>query len=153
MGFLCHPLGNDRFEGFELEAVVNPQKDILAHKNDGPKPLVQAFEARRQIHRIAQGRVVHALRRPDVADHGLPDMNAKPREEWLQTLSLKLAVELFARKSASKSCPASSLDVVGLRIGCVPEHHHGVTNELIDCSAFGEESLCQHGENSATFDA
>jgi hypothetical protein len=25
-------------------------------------------------------------------------MNAKPREEWLQTLSLKLAVELFARR-------------------------------------------------------
>ena len=73
-------------------------------------------------------------------------MNAKPREEWLQTLSFKLGVELFARQSARKSCPAGSLDVVRLWIGCVPEHHHGVTNELVDRSAFGEESLCKHGE-------
>jgi hypothetical protein len=73
-------------------------------------------------------------------------MNAKPCEEWFQTLSFKLGVELFARQSARKSCPAGSLDVVRLWIGCVPEHHHGVTNELVDRSAFGEESLCQHGE-------
>ena len=76
----------------------------------------------------------------------IPDMNAKPCEEWFQTLSFKLGVELFARQSARKSCPAGSLDVVRPWIRCVPEHHHGVTNELVHCSAFGEESLCKHGE-------
>ena len=125
---------------------MNPQTDIFAHKDSGPKLLVQAFEARCQIHRVAKGRVVHALNRPKVTDHGLPDMNAKSREEWLQTLSLKLGVELFARQSAHKSCPASSLDMVRLWIGCVPEDHHSVADELVDCSAFGEESLRQHGE-------
>src|ERR1700730_15739133 len=110
-----------------------------AHENSGAKLLVRAFEARRQVHGIAKSRVVHALGRPQVADDGLADMNAKPREEGFQTFSFKLGVELFARQSAGKSCPAGSLDVVGLWIGCVPEHHHGVTHELVDPSDLGEE--------------
>src|ERR1700733_712380 len=93
-GFLCHALGNDRLEGSELEAVLNPRIDAFAHKNRRPELLVQAFEARSQVHRIAKGRVVHPLRRSKVADDGLPDMNAKPREERLQSLGFKLGVEL-----------------------------------------------------------
>src|SRR5436305_6577246 len=73
-------------------------------------------------------------------------MNAKPREEWLQTFSLKLSVELCACRPARKSCPAGPLDVVRLWIWCVPEHHHRVTNKLVDCSAFGEERLCKRGK-------
>src|ERR1043166_1414978 len=68
-------------------------------------------------------------------------MNAKPREEWLQTFSFKLGVQLLESQSSRKSCPAGSLDMVRLGIGRVPEHHHGVTDELVDCSAFGEERL------------
>ena len=128
--------------GSELEAMLSPQVDAFTHKDSGPELLVQTFEARCQIHRIAESRIVHALGRAEVADDGFPDMNAEPREEWFQALSFKLSVELFARQSARKSCPAGSLDVIRLWIGCVPEHHHGVTNELVDRSAFGEESLC-----------
>src|SRR4029077_1779994 len=82
-GFLCHALGNDRLEGSELETMLSPQIDAFAHKDIGPKLLVQAFQTRRQIYRIAKGCVVHALRRPKIADDGIPDVNAKPREEWL----------------------------------------------------------------------
>src|SRR5258708_4915008 len=142
VSFLCHALGNDRLEGSKLEAVLSPQIDAFAHKDRGPKLLVQAFEARRQIHRIAKGRVVHALSRPKIADDSLSDVNAEPREEWLETLIFKLGVELLTRRSARKGRPAGPFDVIRLWVGCVPEHHHRVTNELVDCSAFGEESLC-----------
>ena len=142
------PLAMTELEGSELEAVLNPRIDVFAHKNGGPKLLVQSFEARRQIYRVAKGRVVHALRRPEIADDGLPDMNAKSREERLQTLGFKLRVELFACRPARQSCPAGPLDVVELWIGCVPEHHHRVADELVDCSAFGEESLRKHGKIS-----
>src|SRR5262249_16319326 len=73
-------------------------------------------------------------------------MNAKPREEWLQTFSFKPGVQLLASQSSLKSCPAGSLDMVGLGIGRVPEHHYGVTDELVDCSAFGEERLGKRGK-------
>src|SRR5216683_5308328 len=46
----------------------------------------------------------------------------------------------------ARAARQAPLDVVRLWIGCVPEHHHCVANELVDCSAFGEESLCKHGE-------
>src|SRR5262249_942499 len=83
---------------------------------------------------------------PEIADHGLPDMNAKPREEWLQTLGFKLGIEILARRFCRESRPAGALDVVRLRIGCVPEHHHGVADEFVNCSSFGEESLGKHGK-------
>ena len=113
-GFLCHALGDDGLDSSELEAVLNPQIDIFADEDCGPKLLVQAFEARCQIHRIAKRRVVHAFRRSEIADDGLPNMNAKPREERLQSLGLELSVELFARRFARKRCPASPLDMVRL---------------------------------------
>ena len=75
--------GNDRIQGTEPEAVLRPQIYPLTYEDNGPKLLVQTFEARSQIHGIAQGRVVHAFGRPEIANHGIPDMNAKPREEWL----------------------------------------------------------------------
>src|ERR1700722_19146751 len=126
--------------------MLHPRGDAFAHKDSCSILLVQICKARCQIHRIAESRVVHAFHRAEVADDGLPDMNAKPCEEWRQAFSFELSVELLARHSARKNCAASALDMVGLRIGCVPEHHHGVANKLVDCSAFGEESLCKHGE-------
>ena len=68
----------------ELEAMLNPHIDILAHKDCGPILLVQAFQARRQVHGVAERRVVHAFRRTEIADHGLADMNAETRVERLQ---------------------------------------------------------------------
>ena len=56
--------------------MLNPQVDAFTHKDSGAKLLVQTFEARGQIHRIAESRVVHALGRAEVADDGFPDMNA-----------------------------------------------------------------------------
>src|SRR5580704_14357785 len=73
-------------------------------------------------------------------------MNAKPREEWFQTLSFKLGVKLFARQFARQNGPAGPLDVVRLWMGCVPEHHHCVADKFIDCSTFDEEGLCKHRE-------
>src|SRR6516164_5531255 len=73
-------------------------------------------------------------------------MNPEPGKERLQTLSFKLCVELLACQFGCKSCAAGSLDVVWLRIGRVPEHHYGVANELVDCSAFREKGLGKHGE-------
>src|SRR6202007_2830875 len=124
--------------------IPKQQINAFTHKDNSPKLLVQTFEARCEIHRIPESRVAHALGRAEVADHCIPDMNAKPREEWLQTLSFELGVELFASRSGRNSRPAGSLNMVGLWIGRVPEHHHGVTNELVDCSAFGEERFCKH---------
>src|SRR5580704_17906480 len=119
-GFPCHPLGNDRPDSSEPEAVLNAQIDGFADQSSGSELLVQAFKPRRQIDRIAEGRVIHSLARPEIADDGLANMNAEPREEWLQTLGFKLRVERFARHSGRKSRAAGSLDMIRLRIGCVP---------------------------------
>lgn len=67
--------------------------DVFADEDGRPQLLVQAFEARRDIHGIAKSRVVHAFRRFKVTDDGLSDVNAKPREEWFQALRLKLSIE------------------------------------------------------------
>ena len=64
----------------------------------------------------------------------------------VSTLGFKLRVELVACRFACKDRPTSPLDVVGLRIGRVPEHHHRVANELVDRPAFGEKRLRQRGE-------
>ena len=99
------PLATTNSRALNWKQMPSPQIDIFAHKDRGPKLLVQAFEARCQVDRVAKSRVVHALRRPKVADDGLPDMNAEPREERLQTLSLKLGVELFTRQLCPRGLP------------------------------------------------
>ena len=103
-GLPCHALGKDRIGSSKLEAMRDPRVNFLADEDGGSKPLVHTFDARGQIHRVAKSRVVHAFHRTKVADDGLADVYAKPREEWLQALGFKLRVELFARRLARKCC-------------------------------------------------
>jgi len=71
-------------------------------------------------------------------------MNTEAREERLEALGFKLDVQLFARSAARERRPAGPLDVVRLRVGRVPEHHHRVTDEFVHRSAFGEKCVRQH---------
>src|SRR6516165_3508608 len=144
--FFRHAFGDDRRERSETEEVLNPQMDGLADENGGPELLVQPFEPRCQIHRVAESCVVHTFCRSKVADNGLSDMNAKSREEWLKALEYKFRVEFFAGRFACQRRPASPLDMIRQRIGCVPEHHHRIADELIHGPAFGDESFGQRGQ-------
>jgi hypothetical protein len=80
-GFPCHALGDDHSSS-ELKEVLNTQIDIFADQDRGPNRC-SGLRGAMQIHRIAKRRVVHAFRRSKIADHGLPDMDAEPREERL----------------------------------------------------------------------
>jgi len=57
----------------------------------------------------------------------------------VRPISFELSVERFARHSSRKELRGKPARMVGCGLGCVPEHHHGVANKLVDCSAFGEE--------------
>ena len=59
---------------------------------------------------------------------------------------LEFGVKVLIGSLGREHRPAGAGNVVGLRIGGIPEHHHGVADELVDRSAFGEKRLRQHGK-------
>src|ERR1700730_18042736 len=111
---LGHALGGHRLQRLESKNVRSPYIYIFADQDGGAKLLVQSFEAGRKIHSVAERRVIHALRRPEVADHGFAHMNAKPRKEWSQAFGFKFGIDLLGCGLACKDRPASPLDMVGL---------------------------------------
>ena len=111
------PLATTASKGAELELIANAQVHVLACKDRRPDLLVQALETGREIHGVAERRVIHALGRSDIADDGLTDMNAEPRDERLQAVGLELDVEPLAGGLGRKRRPAGARDMVRLRIG------------------------------------
>src|SRR5262249_29394945 len=82
----------------------------------------------------------------EIADHGITHVNAESREKRFEALSFELRAELFPCGFCRECRSTCALDMVGLRIWCVPEHHDRITNELVDGPAFCEERLRQHRE-------
>ena len=73
--------------------MFDPLADIIADQDRRTVLLVETFETSRQIHGATQHRVVHALGRPDVADHGITDMDAEPCDKRRQRFGFKLSIE------------------------------------------------------------
>src|SRR6516165_2027650 len=120
--------------------------DRLAYEDRGPVLLVQSVKASCQIHAVAEHRIIHALRRTHIAHDRLAEMNAEANGERRQSLGVELIVERLARRLGRKGGATGPLDMIGLGMGSVPEHHHRVPDELVDSSALGKKRLRQSGE-------
>ena len=126
--------------------MLDPLADSLADKDRGPVLLVQPFEARCQIHAVAQCGIIHALRRTHISHHGIPEMNAKANGERRQSLGFELSIERVARRLGRKGGATGPLDMIGLQMGSVPKHHHRIADELVHSPALGKKRFRQRGE-------
>jgi len=70
--------------------MLAPIPDGLADKNCGPVLLVQALEARRQVHDAAVRPVFPTVRGTDISHHGIAEINAKSGQERRQPFGFEL---------------------------------------------------------------
>lgn len=70
-------------------------------------------------------------------------MNAKARVEPRQSLLFKPAVDDFIGVLGLQRCTASAFAMVGLRVGRVPECHHGIADKFVDRAAMGNDDVRQ----------
>src|SRR5204863_4073337 len=76
------------------EAGIDTLPDRLAHQRRGAVILVEGFQPRGEVYRRSQDRVVHAVRRSDIADDGIADVQAEARVVSRPALALECSVEL-----------------------------------------------------------
>src|SRR5207245_9145857 len=99
----------------EAEMVRNAVMDRLTDENRRPVLLVQPLDAGRQIHAVAENRVLHPLRRTDIPDDGIADVNTDADGERLQPLICKLVAEGIARCPRRQGSAAGPLHMIELR--------------------------------------
>jgi hypothetical protein len=57
-----------------------------------------------------------------------------------------LPVEPLARRLGLQRGAAGTLDMVGLKMRCIPEYHHRISDVFVDRPSFCKERVCQGGE-------
>ena len=61
-----------------------------------------------------------------------------------QSLGVKLWIEGFACRLGRKGGTTGPLDMIGLRMGSIPEHHHRISDVFVHGAALGEKCLREH---------
>ena len=98
-----------------------------------------ALEARRNVDRAAQDRVVDAFLRADVADNGRaavdPDANLDDRQSDFLALVVPFADEPLQHDARQHG----AIGVIILLDRCAEEGHHGVADEFVERAAIRED--------------
>ena len=94
--------------------------------------LRRALEARREVHRVADDRVLHALLAADVARDDLAGVDADAGPERLQSALDELHVELRERLAHPDRGAHRVERVVVLRHGRAEDRHDRVADVLVD---------------------
>jgi hypothetical protein len=107
----------NRGDGIEPKTILDPVADSLADEDRSPVFRVQSFEARGQVHAIAEQRVIHVIRPTHIAHDCIAEMNAETDGERRQALGFELTIERFARRLSEKGPATGSFEMVGLQTG------------------------------------
>ena len=128
-----------------ISALGSPQGGI-AHEQFGAIKLAGRFQPRRQVHAIADHRVIHALGGADIAAHHRIGVQANADSDRLLPPRLAFAVEV-PQHLLHGDRRADRLIFVAVARHRQAEHgHHGVADELIEHSAFPLQAIHHQGE-------
>src|SRR5579883_702698 len=111
---------------------------VLADDDSNRIGLAQALEPRGKVHLVAQTRILQPLRRAEVADRGLPGVEADTyidrnvRPSFGLRLCLPFGVEIHQARLHRQYGLARPDGMVRHVDRCIPERHDGVAHVLVD---------------------